>query len=365
MQQATELTTRGIARRPARTGSQSQPDSQSRAEFGATLPSPPSEPVDWQLAMKRAIRSQAELRRFLGIPEDRRADQAEGFPTFVPLELASRIRPGDPEDPILRQVLAQAEELVEVPGYGADPVGDLDAQVAGGLLHKYPGRVLIVTHGACAVHCRYCFRREFPYSQQGSRRQSWQPALDYIRSRDDIEEVLLSGGDPLTLTDDVVGGLVGQIESIAHVRRLRIHTRLPIAIPQRITTELVSRLSQSKLAVWFVIHANHAREIDAWVADSLDRLRRGGVSLLNQSVLLAGVNDSVDALVELSNRLVNLGVQPYYLHQLDRVRGASHFWVDPQRGRQMIAQMRDRLPGYAVPKFVVERAGEKSKTPIA
>ncbi|QDV45529.1 L-lysine 2,3-aminomutase [Stieleria neptunia] len=322
-------------------------------------------PVGWQQAMKRAIRSQRELRRVLGIAADPQAERAEAFPTFVPLELVSRITPGDPGDPILRQVLATADELGDQPGFVSDPVGDLQAQRGGGLLHKYDGRALIVTHGACAVHCRYCFRREFPYLENGSRKQSWAPALRYIRDDDSIEEVLLSGGDPLTLTDDVLSGLVEQIEAISHVRRLRIHTRLPIAIPQRVTAELVDRLDRSRLAVWVVVHSNHAQEIDSHVVAALDRIRRAGISVLNQAVLLAGVNDSVDALANLSLKLVDSGVLPYYLHQLDRVRGARHFWVDIRRGKQLMGQLRARLPGYAVPKYVIEQAGENSKTPIA
>jgi EF-P beta-lysylation protein EpmB len=321
--------------------------------------------VDWQLAMKRAIRSQSDLRRYLGLDDDPNATAAEGFPTFVPLELASRITPGDPTDPILRQVLASTAELREGSGYLSDPVGDLDADVGGGLLHKYPGRALIVTHGACAVHCRYCFRREFPYAESGSRKEFWAPAIRYIQGDESIEEVLLSGGDPLTLTDGVLFRLIDQIESIGHVRRLRIHTRLPIAIPQRITADLVDRLSRSRLSLWVVVHANHAQEIDAAVADSIERLKRGGISILNQSVLLAGVNDDADSLENLSLELVQLGVLPYYLHHLDRVRGASHFWVEIERGKRIIQQLRERLPGYAVPKYVIEHAGEKSKTPIA
>ncbi|MCA9136047.1 MAG: EF-P beta-lysylation protein EpmB [Planctomycetales bacterium] len=325
------------------------------------------EPVDWQTAMKRAIRSQSHLRRFLGLPESRdsSANVAERFPTFVPLELASRIRPGDPGDPILRQVLATSDELVEQPGFIDDPVGDLDADAGGGVLHKYAGRALIVTHGACAVHCRYCFRREFPYSQNSSRLQYWAPAVEYIRSDASVDEVLLSGGDPLTLTDGALDRLVGRIESIPHVRRLRIHTRLPIAIPQRITPDLVDRLARSRLSVWVVIHANHANEIDENVGSAISALKRAGISLLNQSVLLSGVNDDAKVLADLSTKLINLGVQPYYLHQLDQVRGASHFWVDIERGKQIIGELRDSLPGYAVPKYVIEHAGEKSKTPIA
>lgn len=337
----------------------SMPPKQARSSGGDV------QSVDWQLAMKRAIRSQSELRRYLGLADDPEAAAAEHFPTFVPLELASRITPADPEDPILRQVLASAAELREGIGYQSDPVGDLDADAGGGVLHKYSGRALIVTHGACAVHCRYCFRREFPYAESGSRKQFWAPAIQYIDQDESIEEVLLSGGDPLTLTDGVLSRLIDEIESISHVRRLRIHTRLPIAIPQRITADLVDRLARSRLSVWLVVHANHAQEIDRAVADSILHLKRGGISILNQSVLLAGVNDDAATLANLSLELVNLGVQPYYLHHLDRVRGASHFWVEIERGKRIIDQLRERLPGYAVPKYVIEHAGEKSKTPIA
>ena len=235
--------------------------------------------MDWQTAMKRAIRSQSELRRYLGLNHDPQAEAAENFPTFVPLEIASRITPGDASDPILRQVLATANELVDRSGFVADPVGDLAADAGGGILHKYSGRALLVTHGACAVHCRYCFRREFPYAESVSRTQSWEPALRYIENDDSIQEVLLSGGDPLTLTDGVLDQLIGRIESIAHVRRLRIHTRLPIAIPQRITTNLTDRLARSSLAVWFVVHSNHAQEIDAAVSESFGRLRSSGIPL--------------------------------------------------------------------------------------
>lgn len=331
--------------------------------------------VDWTTAMKRAIRSQRELRRFVGLwdandvaAEDaagKAIDLAERFPTFVPLEFARRIRRADPLDPLLRQVLASEQENQSVAGFVSDPVGDLNAAVGGGVLHKYAGRALIVTHGACAVHCRYCFRREFPYSEQASRRTYWKPALDYVRQTPSVVEVLLSGGDPLTLTDSLLDQLIGEIEAIAHVRRLRIHTRLPIVIPQRITNGLLDRLAISRLGIWIVVHTNHAQEIDDHVADAFNRIRGRGIALLNQAVLLAGVNDDVDALADLSDALINLGVHPYYLHQLDRVRGASHFWVDVERGKQLIEELRGRLPGYAVPRYVVEQAGAKSKTPIA
>ena len=315
--------------------------------------------------MKRAIRSQRELRRRLRLPPEPDADSAERFPTFVPLELLSRIQPGNIDDPILKQVLATSAESIDHPGFKADPVGDLHANAGGGLLRKYHGRALLIAHGACAIHCRYCFRREFPYLTTGSRAEGWEPAVELVRKDDSIEEVLLSGGDPLTLTDEVLSNLISQFDAIPHVRRLRIHTRLPIAIPDRVTGSLLQRLRETRLAVWMVVHSNHPQEIDASVALSLRRFVEAGIPVLNQSVLLAGVNDNANVLIDLSRLLVDLNVQPYYLHQLDRVSGAAHFWVPVERGLEIMEEMRRRLPGYAVPRYVIEKKGESSKTLLA
>lgn len=336
----------------------------------------PSTEVDWQTAMKRAIRSTAELRRHLGLPQKRdsastrrtKGKEVEGrpsFPTFVPWEFLRRIRSEDPTDPLLQQVLPTSEEQIERSGFSADPVGDLNALATGGLLHKYDGRALIVTTGACGVHCRYCFRREFPYSSAGSRSENWRPALDYVREHTNIEEVLLSGGDPLTIVDEKIDELVKAIEEIPHVRRLRIHSRMPIVIPQRVTSELVARLASSRLAVWMVVHANHPNELDAGVFHRLAMLIDNGIPVLNQSVLLRGVNDDAETLIELSRKLVDHRVQPYYLHQLDRVRGTAQFEVAVSTGMRLIDKMRESLPGYAVPTYVVEEAGSKSKTLVA
>ena len=342
--------------------------------------------VDWKTAMKRAIRCSAQLRRELGLPPQQNRGNAPGatgdgvggvdgvgqviqaersFPTFVPLEFLSRIRPGDPNDPLLRQVLPVAEEDVVTAGFSADPVGDMGAIAAQGLLHKYDGRALLVTSGACGVHCRYCFRREFPYSSANTLTQSWQPSLDYLRQRTDIAEVLLSGGDPLTLSDDKLVALLTEVEAIDHVRRLRIHSRMPIVIPQRLTTGLIERLAASRLAVWFVIHVNHANELDEAVMTRLARLIDAGIPVLNQAVLLRGVNDDVDVLAELCLKLVDHRIQPYYLHQLDRVRGATHFEVPINEGKRLLVQLRARLPGYAVPTYVTEQSGARSKTPLS
>ncbi|WP_242632104.1 EF-P beta-lysylation protein EpmB [Rubripirellula amarantea] len=319
---------------------------------------------DWKTAMKRAIRDSHTLRRALGL--DAVGTKVAGekqFPTFVPLEYLSRIRPGDPNDPLLRQVLPVADEdQASPPGYAADPVGDLSAQVTPALLHKYDGRALLITTGACGVHCRYCFRRQFPYSD--SQPHQLEASLNYLRSDPSIEEVLLSGGDPLTLTDERLFALLDQIEQIDHIKRVRFHTRMPIVIPQRVTGRLVERLQTSRLTVWFVIHANHARELDSHVLKHLAMLVDGGIPVLNQAVLLAGVNDDVQTLVKLCQTLVDHRMMPYYLHQLDRVHGAAHFEVPIERGRELISELRKRLPGYAVPTYVIEEAGEFAKTVI-
>jgi EF-P beta-lysylation protein EpmB len=332
----------------------------------ACQPEPCQPDVDWQIAMKRAIRSTSQLRTVLGLTtSDEVAREGErSFPTFVPWEFLSRIEPGDPRDPLLRQVLPSPEEDVEQVGFSEDPVGDLSSLVAGGMLHKYHGRALVIATGACGVHCRYCFRREFPYSSAGSPSQDWHPAIEYLRERAEVEEVLLSGGDPLTLVDQKLSELLDAVESIDHVRRLRIHTRMPIVIPQRVTPALIERLRTSRLAVWFVVHANHPNELDASVLDRLGLLIDAGIPVLNQAVLLRGVNDDADTLIQLCRRLVDHRIGPYYLHQLDRVRGASHFEVPIAEGQQLMKKLRESLPGYAVPTYVVEEAGKGSKTPL-
>lgn len=338
------------------------------ADFVPTRLSPclagPAESVDWQTAMKRAIRSVAELRRQLGLPLPAAETSEQAFATFVPLEFLRNIRPGDERDPLLLQVLPSAEETAAHEGFVSDPVGDLPALATSGLLHKYAGRVLITATGACGVHCRYCFRREFPYPAAGARPGDWSEPLRYIAADPEIEEVILSGGDPLTIVDSLLFRLIDQLEAIGHVRRLRIHTRMPIVIPQRLTQPLIKRLRSSRLACWMVIHTNHPRELSPEVLERLGQLVDAGVPVLNQTVLLRGVNDDLATLVELSRVLINHRMQPYYLHQLDRVRGAAHFEVTREKGRELIAAMRSRLPGYAVPMYVAEHAGRTSKTPL-
>ena len=317
--------------------------------------------------MKLAIRNSRELCDALELEHESLHLSSEGeaeFPVFVPRELLSRIRVGDPNDPILLQVLPRSEESQIAVGDLLDPVGDSLVEKTAGLLHKYSGRVLLIVSGACAVHCRYCFRRHYPYSLSPKSLADWQPAIEYIQSDDSIHEIILSGGDPLTVSDGQLSNLIKQLDAIPHLSRLRIHTRLPVVIPNRVDASLCEWLRRSRLAKWIVLHINHAQEIDSEVLQAIQRLQQTGAVVLNQSVLLRGVNDCVDTLHQLCEQLIDCGVVPYYLHQLDRVRGASHFEVDEALGRKWVESLVARLPGYAVPKYVREISGEPNKTAI-
>jgi EF-P beta-lysylation protein EpmB len=336
----------------------------------ALAPYPPAfaatEP--WREALRDAIREPHELCRLLDLPQPWLAAAeraARHFGLFAPRGFVDRMQRGDPQDPLLRQVLPVVEELTETPGYTVDPVGDRSAQVVPGLLRKYAGRALIVATGACAVHCRYCFRRHFPYAATPRTLDAWEPALAAIAADASLDEVILSGGDPLMLVDRLLAPLAGRLAAIPHLARLRIHTRLPIMIPERVTTRLLDWLRGSRLAPLVVVHANHAAELDDSVARALGKLVDAGVPVLNQTVLLRGVNDTPDTLVALCRRLVDLRVQPYYLHQLDRVAGSAHFEVPLARGRQIMRALHRRLPGYAVPRYVREVPGAEGKLPLA
>ena len=321
----------------------------------------------WQNEMAEAVRDPAELLDLLELDAcwlepARRA--AAAFPLRVPRGFLARMRKGDPHDPLLRQVLPLGEELLEVPGYGKDPVGDMPSIAAKGLLHKYRGRVLLIATGACGVHCRYCFRRHFPYSDETARADDWREALDYLRADASVNEVILSGGDPLTLSDERLGAFARALEGIPHIRRLRIHTRQPVVLPSRVDEPLLAWLSACKLQKVVVLHMNHAREMDAALRESCARLKGAGATLLNQSVLLRGVNDSAEALAGLSEALAEAGVLPYYLSLLDPVAGAAHFDVPETRALELMAELRARLPGYLVPKLVREVPGAPAKMPV-
>ena len=326
---------------------------------------PPLRP--WQRALREAVRDSAELCSLLGLDVAEMglsAAASRDFPLLAPRGYVARMRYGDPADPLLRQVLPLAAETNRLPGDQQDPVGDRAAELASGLLHKYQGRVLLVTTGACAIHCRYCFRRHYAYDELPPAAEAWAPALAAIAADASVDEVILSGGDPLTLSDVRLAALAEQLAAIPHVRRIRIHSRLPIVLPERVDDELLAWLSGTRLTPVMVVHANHAAELDDEVAAACARLSAAGVLLLNQTVLLRGVNDDAETLAALSRRLIELRVTPYYLHQLDRVAGAAHFEVPVERGLALVEQLRAELPGYLVPRYVQEVPGETSKRPL-
>lgn len=326
---------------------------------------PSRQPPAWQQALQDAVSDPAELLRLLGLGpewlEPARA-AARRFPLRVPRGFVDRMRRGDARDPLLLQVLPLGAELDDVPGYVTDPVGDLAAKAGPGLLHKYEGRALLVTTGACAIHCRYCFRRHFPYEDENASRAGFAPALDAIRADASIREVILSGGDPLTLNDRRLTLLWQGIAAIPHVRRVRIHTRLPVVLPERIDRAFLEAWSAVPLQKVVVVHANHANEIDGTVRAAIAGLRAAETTVLNQAVLLRGINDRVADLVALSEALFEAGALPYYLHLLDRVAGAAHFDLPAATAQQLAADLAARLPGYLVPRLVREEPGAPAKT---
>ncbi len=316
----------------------------------------------WKTDLAAAFRTPEALLAALGLPCDPAAHPRLPFPMLCTRHYAAKMRRRF-DDPLLRQVLASAAERDEVPGFGCDPVGDAQAQVEPGFLHKYQGRLLVVTGGACAIHCRFCFRREFPYADADSRDQPERLAAR-LSADPSIEEVILSGGDPLLLDDDRLEAFYNAAASSPAVRRVRIHSRVPLLLPSRFGLRLRDLLANPRLRTVLVLHCNHAAELDEDSALLFRDLQVRGVHLLNQSVLLAGVNDSEEALADLSQALFAQGVLPYYLHQLDRVKGAAHFEVSDSRALDLVEALRQRLPGYLVPRLVREEAGEPSKTPL-
>jgi EF-P beta-lysylation protein EpmB len=274
------------------------------------------------------------------------------------------MRKGDPSDPLLRQVLPAAAEDDRATGFSGDPLDEFRLTEHGSI-SKYPGRALLITTGACPVHCRYCFRREFPYAEQTASRDNWRPALAAIRNRPGIREIILSGGDPLSLSNRRLRELIAAIEATPGIQTVRIHTRYPIVLPARVDDELIGILGSTRLNTVVVVHANHPSEIDTAVKRAAGALKRCTGLLLNQSVLLRGINDGVDTLIRLSEQLQSAGIAPYYLHLLDRVRGAAHFEVDEAKARALIVAMRRQVPGYLLPTLVRDQAGELSKTPLA
>ncbi|ART79965.1 EF-P beta-lysylation protein EpmB [Oceanisphaera avium] len=322
--------------------------------------------INWQKELGQALTSPEQLLNYLQIdPTPWQAGFAARklFAMRVPRPFADKMRKGDANDPLLRQVLPLDEEFAEVAGFVSDPLDEHHSALPG-LLHKYRSRVLLVVRGGCAINCRYCFRRHFPYAENSPNQAGWQQALAYIGEHPEINEVILSGGDPLMAKDSHLDQLLTGLEAIPHLKRVRIHSRLPVVIPTRLTAELKNRLSVSRLQSILVLHINHANELDDDLSQRLTIWRQAGITLLNQSVLLAGVNDNAAILCDLSERLFSAGVLPYYLHQLDKVAGAAHFAVSDTTAKKLMATMLSELPGFLVPKLVREIGGEANKTPL-
>jgi EF-P beta-lysylation protein EpmB len=332
-----------------------------------TQPAADAAPARWQRLWRDAVRDPRELLALVGLPElaGRVSEAAAAqFPLRVPRGFVARMRPGDAADPLLRQVLPLDDEDRIVPGFVLDAVGDRAARGGTGIVHKYEGRALLVATGSCAIHCRYCFRRHFPYGEETAAAGQWREALAYLAADPGLSEVLLSGGDPLSLATPKLAEFTDALAGLPHVRRLRLHTRLPVVLPERVDDALLAWLSALPQQRVVVIHANHANEIDDGVARALAELRRAGATLLNQAVLLRGVNDGVEAQAALSERLFEAGVLPYYLHQLDRVAGTAHFEVPDAEALALHAALAARLPGYLVPRLVREVAGAPAKLPL-
>jgi len=330
-----------------------------------TLNTPSRE--EWLLQLADVITDPDELLQLLNI--DASAELLAGrdarrlFALRVPRAFAARMEKGNPNDPLLRQVLTAQEEFIAAPGFTTDPLEEQHSVVPG-LLHKYRNRALLLVKGGCAVNCRYCFRRHFPYADNQGNKRNWQAALDYIALHPELDEIIFSGGDPLMAKDHELDWLIGELEAIPHIKRLRIHSRLPVVIPARITDTLAARLARSSLQILLVNHINHAREIDDAFRAAMTQLRQAGVTLLNQSVLLRGVNDNAQTLADLSNALFDAGVMPYYLHVLDKVQGAAHFMVSDEDARKIVRELLTLVSGYMVPRLAREIGGEPSKTPL-
>ena len=321
---------------------------------------------NWQKELAMSFSDPVLLLKYLELPLEDFTDDIKArqlFPMRVPRPFAARMQKGNPLDPLFMQVFTSRKEFDTAQGFSTDPLQEQNNKQSG-ILHKYHNRLLLLVRGGCAVNCRYCFRRHFPYSDNHLNKQQWQKALDYIVANPQIDEVIYSGGDPLMAKDDFLAWLTTQIEAIPHIKRLRIHTRLPVVIPSRITTELISWFTQTRLKPVMVLHVNHANEIDTGLAKSMQKLKQAGVTLLNQAVLLKGINDTADQQIALNEGLFEIGVMPYYLHVLDKVQGAEQFDSADSKAKELMRELIKRQPGYLVPKLVREIGGQPGKTPL-
>lgn len=320
----------------------------------------------WQKELANALKNPQQLLQLLDIspesvPLSSKARQS--FPMLVPRPFAEKMKKGDIHDPLLKQVLPILDEELCATGYSQDPLQEHNSAIPG-LLHKYQSRVLLIVKSGCAVNCRYCFRRHFPYQDNNINKKQLAEITAYLTAHPEVNEVILSGGDPLMSKDDFLQYLLEALAALPQLTRVRIHTRLPVVIPSRVTKQLCAMLKKSRLKVVVVLHINHANEIDSHFIEAMTKLQQTGAQLLNQSVLLKGVNDNSQALIALSEALFSANILPYYLFLLDKVQGAQHFDLPETQAQQLIKEISSALPGYLVPKLSREIAGEKSKTII-
>lgn len=322
---------------------------------------------DWQQSLADVVTNPNDLLELLQLEPGQvglYSLDSVSFPFRVPREFVARMQPGNPRDPLLLQVLPSKQELLAMPGYSHDPLQEQQVNKLPGLIHKYRGRVLLTITGSCAINCRYCFRQNFSYEQNNPGRFGWQKIIDYVAADPTINEVIFSGGDPLVAKDNLLLQIIEPFSKLPHIKRLRIHTRLPIVIPQRITSSLINVLINSGLQIVVVVHANHPNEIDFSVGESLRSMQIAGITVLNQSVLLKNVNDNAQVLADLCERLFENGCLPYYLHALDKVAGSAHFDVHSTRAKKIVWELSQLLPGYLVPRLVREVPGVGAKVPI-
>ncbi len=324
--------------------------------------------MNWKTLLRDAVTDPAELLQLLNLPADHLTEMRQATNLFtlrVPHGFVARMQKGNAQDPLLLQVLPLGLETLEVPGFVTDPLGEQVANPVPGLLHKYHGRVLLITNGHCAVQCRYCFRRNFAYEDQNPGQKGWRQAFDYIAADPSIHEVILSGGDPLTLTDHSLKGLLAYVQQTPHLKTIRFHSRVPIVLPERIDADFLALFEKVPQQKIMVLHCNHTQELDTSVLKACTALKQAGFTLLNQSVLLKGINDTLQTQLDLQHKLFEYGVLPYYLHLLDHSKGTAHFEVDLVTAEALIQQMRQHLPGYLVPRLARETAGEGAKTVLA
>ena len=322
---------------------------------------------DWKAELSNCVDSIDELLNQLGLKaEDLNANEqaATGFPIKVPQSFINLMEYGNPNDPLLKQVLPVASELKIDNNFSVDPVNESSFNPIPGIVHKYPNRVLMIISPNCAINCRYCFRRHFPYDENRQNKMQWHKALDYLTNKPEINEVIYSGGDPLAANDNFLHWLTSKLESINSIKRLRIHTRLPVVIPSRIDDKLLHLLGNTRLKPTVVLHINHTNEISNALTRGVDRLKKAGITVLNQSVLLKGINDNSNQLISLSEKLFDVGIIPYYLHMLDPVQGASHFDTSKDHAIEIYSQLKSQLPGFLLPRMVEEKPGQTSKTYI-